>query len=246
MKKIEALEVISNFSYFKSDDLKKIIGSERMTYVYLKRWIGQKKIVKLPFFFYSPIDKDTGKYKANLLEIACKIEKDAFLCGVTACKIHGLQVPETNIIYVVTKKGFNVKEFDGWIFKPRFMTDTFCIVEKDNIRYTDYTRTVIEMIRDFDKYMSLEGFLTFLKSVNTLDSSEVNKVLEIIDSKIVFQKTGYLIDYGLLNVDKSDYLIEFCLKNIGSSRRFFCKEAKVEVKYNSKWQMVIPEGLSEI
>ncbi|MDW7668886.1 MAG: hypothetical protein SCJ93_08685 [Bacillota bacterium] len=243
MNEIEAYKIISNFSYFKSDDLKKIIGSERMTYVYLKRWINQKKIVKLPFFFYSPIDQDTGKYKANLLEVACEIEKDAFLCGVTACKIHGLQVPETNRIYVVTKKSFNVKEFDGWIFKPRFMTDIFGIVKKDKIRYTDYTRTVIEMIRDFDKYMSLIEFLTFLKSVNTLDSREVNKVLEILDSKIVFQKIGWLIDTGLLNVDKPDYLIEFCRRNIGNSRRFFCKKAKNEGKYNPKWQMVLPKEI---
>jgi hypothetical protein len=243
MNEIEAYKIISNFSYFKSDDLKKIIGSERMTYVYLKRWINQKKVVKLPFFFYSPIDQETGKYKANLLEVACEIEKHAFLCGLTACKIHGFQVPETNTIYVVTKKGFNVKEFDGWIFKPRFMTDIFGIVKNDKIRYTDYTRTVIEMIRDFDKYMSLIEFLTFLKSVNTLDSREVNKVLEILDSKIVFQKIGWLIDTGLLNVDKPEYLIEFCLKNIGSSRRFFCKEAKNEGKYNPKWQLVLPKEI---
>jgi predicted transcriptional regulator of viral defense system len=162
---------------------------------------------------------------------------------LTACKIHGFQVPETNTIYVVTKKGFNVKEFDGWIFKPRFMTDIFGIVKNDKIRYTDYTRTVIEMIRDFDKYMSLIEFLTFLKSVNTLDSNEVNKVLEILDSKIVFQKIGWLIDYGLLNVDKSNYLIEFYLRNIGSSRRLFCKEAKNKGKYNSKWQLVLPKEI---
>jgi hypothetical protein len=99
------------------------------------------------------------------------------------------------------------------------------------------------MIRDFDKYMVLEEFLIFLKSVNTLDSSEVNEVLEVLDSKIVFQKTGWLINTGLLYVDKPDYLIEFCLRNIGNSRRLFCKEARNDGKYNPKWQLILPKEL---
>jgi hypothetical protein len=137
------------------------------------------------------------------------------------------------------KKRFNVKEFDGWIFKPRFMEDNFGIVEKDKIIHTNHTRTVIEMIRDSDKYMVLEEFLTFLKSVEILNSREVKKTLEALDSNLVFQKIGRLIDVGLLNANAPEYLMDFCLKNIGNSRRLFCKEAESQGKYNSKWQLIV-------
>ncbi len=243
MKEKEAFEKIKKINIFSSEDLKRITASKRMTYIYIKKWLKEIKIVKLPFFLYSPIDPETSKYKADLFELACKIEEDAFLVLLSASKIHNLKVPDINTIYVSTSKRFNVKKFDGWTFKPRILDDSFGIEEYGNLRLTNYTRTVLEMIREFNKYMNLYEFLDFLKSVKTLDSENVKKTLEVFDSNILYQKIGYLVDIGLINVYEPDYLINFCFNNIGKSSRFFCKKAKIKGSYNTKWQLVVPEEL---
>ncbi len=243
MEEAKAFNRIESFDIFSSNKLKEILGSERMTYVYLKKWIEEGKIVKLPFFFYSLIDKNTGKYKANLYELACRVEEGAFLVLVSAGKIHGINLPETDTIYVSTNKRFALKEFDGWYFKPRILPDSFGIVKKNSIRYTDYTRTVVDIIREFDKYMSLNEFLEFLDSVKELNFKKIKEILKAYDSNILFQKVGWLNEEGLISVDNPVELSEFCISRIGKSHRFFCKDAKKGGIHIARWQLMVPEEL---
>lgn len=243
VKEKEALKEIQKYSWFKSDDLKKIIDSERMTYVFLKKWIQQGKIVRLPFYVYSPINPETEKYKSDLLEVACQVNNQVYLCVVTAAKIHGLEVPDSKIVYIASYKKFSTKVFDGWSFRYKRAVDTNDIIEKGKLRYTSYTLTVIDTCKDFQKYMDLKSFRVFLKSVDELQAQEVIRALDVLKSKVLHNKIGWLVENGLLNINQQELVLQYCLENRDVTKRSLYPNMEYSSVDNDKWKLIVPEHM---
>jgi hypothetical protein len=199
MDEDKVLKKLQKYNWFKSSDLKCIINSERMTYVLLKKWIRDNKLVRLPFYLYSPIDSQTGKYKADVFEVACQVNSQAYLCAVTAARIHGLDVADSQDIYIASFQRFNTIVFDGWTLRYKRAIETDDIVKKGSLRYSSYVLTVIEICKDYQKYMDREAFDRFLLSVDELKSQDVVRVLRVFNSKALNKRINHLIDSGLLN-----------------------------------------------
>lgn len=243
VKAAQIFNRIQEHLYFKSDDLKEITKSERMAYLYLKRWLEQGLVQKFPFNIYSPIDAETGLTKVNLFEAVCQIHEKTYLCEFTAARYHGLIVPDDNRIYIASVKRFRELTYEQWEIKyKRYLLLENC-VKLNEARYSSYTQTVLDIINAFSKNMALEEFCLFLKSIKMLETKKVIKILIGVNNRILNKKIGWLVDDGWLDVDEKDILIEFCLEQNTMNKLMLCSEAKENGIYNQKWGLMIPKDI---
>lgn len=235
-----ALNKIQSSLWFKSDDLKGILKCEWMTYDFLKKWIKEKKVKRYPFYIYSPIDPKTKEPKINIFEALCQIHETAYLCDFTAARFHHLNVPEDNCIYIASKKRFRQRSYEGRQLKYKYGSWLEELVYEDEKRYTSYTRTVLEIIKDFHKNMTLEELYNFLNSVRTLETEKMINILEALKNRVLIQKIGWFVDAGLLKADQPDKLIVYCLKRRNPNNLVLCKEVKGNGVFNKKWKIMVP------
>ena len=123
------------------------------------------------------------------------------------------------------------------------------VVEAKNttgVRITDLERTVIDSIRDFNKIGGFEELINCLEGVYYLDETKLIRYLDIYNTQGLYQKAGYLLDRYKKEMQLSREFVEYCKSKIGKSRRYLVSEAKENSYYNSKWELMVPEGLFEI
>lgn len=241
IKEDQVFNRIKKIPWFKSKDLVELMESERMGYLYLKRWVKSGRVKRYPFNIYSPVNLTTGKANINLHEAVCQLHANTYLCNYTAARLYGCVVPEENCIYLATEKRFRELSYDGWDIKyKRYLPIEEC-VSSNLKKYSSYTQTVIEIINTFPKNMTWQDLLKFIDSLNCLETSRVLKVLEGINNKTLYKKLGWLVDVGLIDVDYKETLIEYCLKQSPVTKFVFCPEAQEDGVYNERWRLWAPK-----
>ncbi len=228
---------IKSYPWFKSTDLIELMNSERMGYLYLKRWVENGRVKKYPFHIYSPVNSRTGEVNVNLHEALCQLDESTYLSEFTAARFHGLTVPEDGRIYLATKKRFRELMYDDWNIKYK----SYLLVENCETsgfaKYSSYTQTVLDVIKAFPGNMSWEELIVFMTGINRLETSRCLKVLESIHNKNLNKKMGWLVDGGFVEVDNKVALIEYCFDQIPKTKLVFGPKAGV---YNERWRLLEP------
>ena len=239
-KEDQVFEKILNYDCLKSADIIEVSGSERMGYLYLKRWVEEGKIKRYPFNLYSPIDPVLAQPRVSLLEAVCHLDEYTYLCEFTAAKFHGLNVPKDDCVYLASKKRFRELVFDGWTIKyKRYSIQEDCVVS-GYARYSTYTQTVIDLINAFPKGMSWDAFLVFLSSVKVIRTHNVISILKEIENRNLNKKIGWLADTGLLKVDNPDDLMKYCIVHISRTKLILSQMSQESGVYDEKWRLMNP------
>lgn len=234
---------LSQQTLFKSQDLKAFINSERMTYIYLKRWIKEDLVRKLPYQYYSPVHPQTKQVMIDPMIFCNHIVEDGYVVGLKACYLHDLPVTDPAVITIGSKKTFRKETFEGITYKSRLDVHPVKKTIKEGVFVTDYVDTVLETIRDLDKLMALQTFVNVLKAVDVLETDDLIQYLDLHNKNIMYQKCGFLVDANLLRVDNRELFISHCHARIGKSQRSLSRQSAKQERYVKEWQLVVPNLL---
>lgn len=99
-------------------------------------------------------------------------------------------------VQVSGSKRFRTFSYDGYGFHyfPERIKEGVTQNEND-IRITDYERTVLDSINDIEKAGGLSEFFKYLKMIPYLDEDKLITYLDKYDKQFLYQKTGFLLEY---------------------------------------------------
>jgi len=240
---------LAKLSVFTVSDIVKLTNNVKTAYSLLDRLMKKGLVKKVRNNIYSCVNAATGQIIASRYQIACAINSSAYLSHHTAFEYHALANQVYYEVYISSKGKFKDFEFEG--VKYKYVTSKFSdgVIKPKNtegIRVTDLERTVIDSIKDFEKIGGLEELMKCLEGITYLDEDKLIKYLDGYGIQGLYQKTGFLLDRGLYDIQMSKQFLAYCKSKMGKSTRYLLKETVGERIYNSEWQLVIPKSLFNI
>ena len=246
---MDVFNYLAKYPVFTIDDVKKLAGNEKTAYSQLNRLMKKDLVKKIRKNIYSVVNPATGQTVATRYQIACAINKTAYISHHSAFEYYGLANQVFNEVYVSSESKFNQFEYDYITYKYVASRMEEGIVEAKNttgVRITDMERTVIDSIHDFYKIGGFEELLNCLEGINYLDEKKLKRYLEIFDIQGLYQRVGYLLNHYRKDFQLSKEFIEYCKSKVGNSKRYLVNESKEESYYNSEWGLMVPIGLFEL
>jgi len=246
MKYYEQLVDKRIFSY---QDLMEIVGGNRNTISsLLLRYLQKGYIEQVRKNLYVAISMETGAGIANRFEIGCHALEEGYISHHAAFEYYGLTNQMMYQVQVSGSKRFRTFSYDGYEFHyfPERITDG--VVQKENdIRVTDYERTVLDSINDIEKAGGLSELFKCLKMIPYLDENKLIAYLDKYDKQFLYQKTGFLLEHLKDMLKLHDAFFQICHDKMKKSRRYFSSDANREtMEYCPEWNLYIPKDFKRV
>ena len=194
---------------------------------------------------YTCISGENLSPVANRFQIASSITKSSYVTHHTAFEYYGITDQVFHEVYVASLEPFSEFDFDGYSFRY-VRSASLDGVEKPsmrgNIRVTNKERTVIDSINDMDAIGGIEEVMDCISNIQRLREDYLLRYLAAYGRQFLYQKAGYLLQKNKTALGLSDAFFEKCHENIGKSKRYLSSDY-CSGKYDSTWQLVIPEGI---
>ena len=248
MIKLKGYNELAKLSVFSLDDVEKLTNNKKTGYSLLERLMKKGLVKKIRKSVYSCVNPATGQVIASKYQIACAVTTSAYISHHTAFEYHGLANQVYYEVYISSDSRFRDFEFEGVSYKYVASKLKSGVIESKNtegVRVTDLERTVIDNIKDFRKIGGFEELLNCLESVYYLNEEKLKKYLEGYDIQAIYQKTGFLLEHYMRDMQLSKVFIEYCRNKIGKSTRYLIKGNTEDNFYNSEWKLIVPERLFE-
>ncbi len=243
-------EKLLQLGIFSSEDVISLTGNRETAHSKIYRFSQKGYIKSIKRNLYAAISLESRQTIVNKFQIGCSLTKSAYVSHYSAFEYFGLTNQVFNEVYVSSKERFNNFEFEGILYKFVHSKFNDGVLEPQNysgVRVTDIERTVLDGIKDFEKIGGLEELLRCLGMITYLDSEKLEKYLDIYNIQMLYQKTGYILEYYKDSLKLRDSFFEFCKTNIGKSTRYLFKGTKSDDSlYNRKWKLVVPKNLTNI
>ena len=244
MKDFEKLLKLGVFSFA---DVINLVGNRETAHSKIYRLVQKGYIKSVKRNLYAAVSLETSQTIVNKYQIGSKLTKSAYVSHHSAFEYYGLANQVFNEVYISSSERFNNFEFEGISYK--FIRSKFNdgVLEPKNysgVRVTDIERTVLDGIKDFEKIGGLEELLQCLDMATYLDSKKLEQYLDLYNLQVLYQKTGYILEYYKDKLKLKDSFFKFCVTKIGKSVRYLFKGINSDNSfYNSKWQIVAPKNL---
>ncbi len=246
VSKVIAFNELAKLNAFSVKDVEKSANNIKTAYSLLDRLMKRGQVKKIRQNIYSCVNPATDQVVASPYHIACAVTNTAYISHHSAFEFYGLANQVYYEVYVSSEIRFRDFEFEGITYKYIASKLKKGVVEGKNttgVRVTDLERTVIDSIKDLEKIGGLEELLHCLECVYFLDESKLKSYLDGYDMQALYQKTGYLLEHYMKEMQLSDEFIKYCKSKIGKSTRYLLRESNDENYYNSEWKLVVPENL---
>ena len=207
-------------------------------YVYIKRWLEEGKIKKYPFKIYSPVNSKTGKASISLLEAVCQVDSNAYLCELSAGRLHNMLLPEDKSIYLASSFRFREVTYMDLHIKYRRAKVKKDLISQGLMTYTSYTRSLVDIVNVLPKHLDFKEMHDFSKSLKTIESLELLKILEAINNRSLNQRMGWLIDHDFIKLDDPYLILKYCRAHKSKNRIILCKDTS-KAYYERKWQIYV-------
>lgn len=240
---------LSKLNVFSLTDVEKIIQNEKSAHSLVLRLISKGMVKKIRKNIYSCVNPATGGIIATRFHIGSAINETAYISHHSAFEYHGMANQVFYEIYVSSDIRFNDFEFDGVKYKYISSKVRAGVIESKNtegVKVTDLERTVIDSIKDFEKIGGFEELLNCLSSIHYLNEEKLIKYLDQYNIKGLYQKTGFLLEHYMTEMQLSNDFIDYCMRKVGKSTRYLLKDNTNDITYLSKWKLIIPNGLFDI
>lgn len=240
---------LAKLNAFSLLDAEKRAGNKKTAYSLFARLTKKGLVKKIRNNIYSCVNPATGQVIASKYQIACASSNSAYISHHTAFEYYGVANQVYYEVYISSDNRFKDFEFEGISYTYVASKMSKGVIEPKNserIRVTDLERTVVDSIKDFEKIGGFEELLNCLSVIHYLNEEKLLVYLDLYNIQVLYQKTGFLLEHYMNEMQLSKGFIEYCIYKTGNSTRYLLKETIYGCTYNSKWKLMVPEGLYDI
>jgi len=212
-------------------------------YIYYALEKGEIKTIKPGLYYVVPFGQ-TDDYIPDPFLIASKLSPDAVIAYHAALALHGATYSESKRIHFFTRKVTRKFQFKDYEFIPVQKAVDWGIETKTRegevVRVTDRERTILDNI---DNVNYAGGFEELLKSIEVFPSIDLLKLesyLEKFGKKILYAKTGFVLEQLKSHWNVSEGLLTKLQKQV-EHRLFYFEGKPIDGKLISRWNLVVPK-----
>ena len=240
MKYLQNIVKLKIFTY---NDFVGIVGNKNLAKVTLKNYINKGYVVRIKHNLYSPISFETNEMLADKFLIGSSLSETAFISHHSAFEFYGYYNQIYDVVNVSSKtliRNFSFEQNEYIVIKTNFNQ----YVEKvRGIKVSSIERTIIDCIKDCNKYTDLEETLNCIQLIPYIDIDAILNYLEIINSKMLYKKVGYILSLFKEQFNIPDSFFIKCHDVSDSVKGYFDSNKKAFV-YDSKWKAFVYKDLS--
>ena len=239
-------EALLRKQYFSLNDVSLITGNSNTACSLLQRYIKKGLIKRVKRDLYVAINLVDGSPVVNEYVIASNITPGSYVSYHSAFSYYGFNNQFLFELYVSSPTKFNSFTFGG--LKYRYIDsrmDQGIVTFPDGVTVTDMERTIIDSIDRFERIGGgMEELLECLFVVPSVDEDKLRYYLDCYGKKILFQKTGYMLEHFKDSMRLSPNFFNYCASNIGDSVRYLHYAIKYfDPVFNKRWQLYVPGNL---
>ena len=242
MKYYERLVELGCFS---RDDVFALVGNYNTAGTLLKNYLKKGYIRQVKRNLYVAVNLADYQPVVSKYNIATRITASAYVSHHAAFEYYGCANQVSYQVEVSSETPFATFSYGGnnfAYFASRIKEGI--VTQPDGVRVTDMERTVIDGINDYEKIAGLEELLRCIEMIPALLESKLVSYLKSYGKKVLYQKTGYILQHYKNMLNLSDYFFAECAANIGKSTRYL--GSSLDRDYVSQWQLVAPADLTRI
>lgn len=210
---------------------------------------GELGLVKRGLYFVIPPGQSKETYSPDPFLIASKLSKDAAVAYHSAFALHGAAYSDSNRIYFLTPTLTRGFEFRGTEYVPVQKKATWGTenVEREgvSVKTTDREKTVIDCVDRPDYAGGLEELLKSLELFPSLDLAKLEGYLKKVNKKVLFAKTGFLLERMKARWKVPEELLLRIEKHCGKGAAYF-ETKKGEGKLIPRWHLILPINLESL
>ena len=239
------LEDFHKLRIFHKKDIVKLVSTENAAKEILRRYKKLNFISQVRRDLYVVTDLPTKQSLASKYEIASYISPSSYLSYHAALEYYGLAHQVFYEIYISSKEEFRNFDYEGisYTFCPSKtgvgvtnpFTDSF-------VKVTDLERTVIDCINRIDLSGGLEELVQCFAIITYVNENKLLHYLQQYNTKILYQKVGFMLRYFQKEMRLSDSFFDVCKKNMSNNTGFLTYKQESNT-YFKEWKLYAPENI---
>ena len=239
-------EKLLELGCFSRSDITVLVGNAETAGSLLREYQKKGYIERVRRDLYTPISLETKQPVPSRYQIGSALFKDATLVNHSAFEVYGYANQVFYEVYVSSANRFSDFIYNGVSYRrvvPKAGMET---VDVGGIRITSLEQTVVDGIADFEKIAGLEETLRCILLIPSLNEEKLIASLTERNNGFLWQKCGYILEELNDGLNLSQVFFDVCRCHVADSKRPLVKDAAVPLFWNKKWDLYVPQSLSEL
>jgi len=241
--KMKYLNEITKLKIFSYNDFVTIVGNDNLAGRTLQNYINKGYVKRIKKNLYSVISLETDEIIVDKFLIGSSLTKDSFISHHSAFEFYGYYNQVYSTVNVSSISKFNSFEFEKNKYSYIRATSNAFVEEIRGVKVATIERTIVDSIKDSGKYCELEETLNCIKLISHISINDVLKYLELINSKMLYKKTGIILSLFKKQFNIPNSFFKKCHEVSDSVKGYFDKNKKALI-YNSEWKIYIYPDLN--
>jgi len=227
---------------FNFEDICELTGNVNTAKSFIKSELEKKHIQKIKHNLYIVCDLENQKPLSNPYQIASKITKDSFISYQSALEYYAKNPSTSRTICVSSQRKFETLRFKGYSYKYFSNNCEFGISNIKGIRITDKEKTMIDCVNKPELAGGDAILVHNLELIGKLNGRKILKYLPNYDSKKLYAKVGFMLEWlnYVFRVERD--VIEYCQSRRARAKYYFNEETKNNVLIE-KWSVRVPKAI---
>ena len=212
----------------------------------VKRLMAKGRVMKIKNNLYTCVSPEHNGPVASRYQIASAITPTSYVSHHSAMEYYGYTNQVTYEVIISSTSRFSDFEFDGYDYRFTRSHLSEGIVAppfSGGVKVTDLERSLIDCIKDMNRFSGLFEIMEIIEALPRMSEEKLWHYMDLYDNRYLYQKVGYLLWPRRERLCLSDDFFSRCENMIGKSKRYLTS-AKNNVKFISRWNLIVPAGLN--
>lgn len=231
-------EKILKIKVFNFEDICNLTGNVNTSKSLIKVALEKNHIKRIKHNLYVVLDLENGKPLGNQYMIGSKITTDSYISYRSALDYYAKLKKVPHIVQVSSKRKFEKIRFNGYSYRYYSNGRDFGLSNIKGIKITNKERTLIDCVNKIDFAGGEAHLLDTLERLGKLNGDKLLEYLRIYDSKALFQRVGFIVEFLNYVFDIDREVIDHCFQRSGRTIRYFNNNyAKGENYLVARWKL---------
>ena len=228
---------------FNFQDICEMTGNENTAKSLIRAELQKNHIKKIQHNLYVVCDLETEATLENPYLLGSKISKNSFISYRSALDYYANLKEKFHKIYVSDKRKFQEFEFNNYSYK--FVNSKpFGITNINGLKITDKEKTFIDCVNKPELAGGGAHMTDTLEKIGELDGEKICEYLKNFNSKKLYAKTGFMLQWLNYSFHVSKKTIDECYTKCGYIKYYFDKESREsKSRFVDYWNLIISEEI---